>query len=128
MALTFLLQREREFDVRDTNSVISSFWKVVNHENEEVYQNVLTGVLSPQQPKEAKGGILADEVRVQHCTGGKMTIIYPLDRWVWAKPSRPSRSSPPKHTRPTNHFTFHLGALARSSFVRRPWYRCGKTK
>ena len=64
MALTFLLQRERDFDVRDTNSVISSFWKVVKHDNEELYQNVLTGVLSTQPPTEAKGGILADEVRV----------------------------------------------------------------
>lgn len=65
MALTFLTQRESDFDPNDPTSVVTSFWKVVKTETDTLYQNVLTGAMSAQPAREAKGGILADEVESQ---------------------------------------------------------------
>lgn len=71
MALTFLIQRERDFDVFDKKSVISSFWKAVKHVNQTVYKNLLTGAIVTSPPREAKGGILADEMGL----GKTITVI-----------------------------------------------------
>jgi SWI/SNF-related matrix-associated actin-dependent regulator of chromatin subfamily A3 len=84
-ALTFLLEREQERTGKDGK--FSSLWqeRVDPMSRRTSWFHIVTQKEVPQKPEEAKGAILADDVRLHYLAWKSRDLNDVLHRWAWGK-------------------------------------------